>query len=61
MHGGSLRACNQNDAFRIRHCTARSSHSDRAEFILKISGDQESITSQIPAMMPAAQQQKMEK
>jgi hypothetical protein len=37
----------------MTRCAARSSHSDRAEFILKIFGDQESFASQIPAMTPA--------
>jgi hypothetical protein len=51
MRAHSLRACNQNDAFRIRRL--HGALSDRAEFILKIFGDQESFASQIPAMAPA--------
>jgi hypothetical protein len=46
----------------MRRCAARSSHSDRAEFILNIFGDQESFASRIPAMPPALRKkQKMEK
>jgi hypothetical protein len=37
----------------MRRCTARRSRSDRAKFILKISGDRESFASQTPAMAPA--------
>jgi hypothetical protein len=47
--------------FACARCAARSSHSDRAEFILKIFGDQESFASQIPAMTPELRKQKMEK
>jgi hypothetical protein len=40
----------------------RSSHLDRAEFILKSCGDQESFAAQILAMTPALRKkQKMEK
>jgi hypothetical protein len=51
-HATSLQTCNEKASARITPCAARRSHFYRMKFIPKLSVDQRSIVSQIPAMAP---------
>jgi hypothetical protein len=52
MHRASLRICNAKATLRMRLCTPRRSHLNRAKFIPQLSVNRRKIVLQNPAMMP---------